>query len=66
MSVPNTSSSLVSFAQDVDYTNTEGFKQYKAIFNQKNARCAWNNPCGAYLMMEDVYNAVKSSGRCRT
>ena len=64
MSAPNASSSsaLISFTQDIDYTKTEGFKQYKAIFNQKNACCARNDPCGAYLMVEDVYNAVKSSG----
>ena len=65
MSATNTSSSsaLVSFAQDVNYTKTEGFKQYKAIFNQKNTQAARNNLQGAYLMVEDVYNAIKSS-RC--
>ena len=64
MSSANTSSSsaLVSFAQDIDYSKTEGFKQYKTIFNQKNAHCAWNNPHGAYPTAEDVYNTVKSSG----
>ena len=63
MSAANTSSSaLVSFAQDVNFTNTEGFKQYKAIFNQKTAHCACNNPHGTYLTVENVYNAVKSSG----
>ena len=40
----------------------EGFKQYKAIFNQKNTQAACNDPCGAYLTVEDIYNAVKSSG----
>ena len=64
MSAPNASSSsaLISFAQDVDYTKMEGFKQYKAIFNQKNTRCARNDPRGTYPMAEDVYNAVKASG----
>ena len=65
MSAANASSSssaLVSFAQDIEYTKTEGFKQYKAIFNQKNAHAACNNPHGAYPMAEDVYHAVKSSG----
>ena len=41
MSAPNASSSssqLVSFAQDIDYTRTEGFKQFKARYNVKNAR----------------------------
>ena len=62
MSTPNASSSaLVSFTQDVDYTKMEGFKQYKAIFNQKNACCACNNPHGAYLTAESIYNTVKSS-----
>ena len=50
------SSTLISFAQDVNYTKTEGFKQYKTIFNQKNAWAARNNPQGAYLMVEDTYN----------
>ena len=64
MSAPNASSSaLMSFTQDVNYTKTEGFKQYKAIFNQKNAHYTYNNPHGTYPMAEEVYNAVKSS-RC--
>ena len=40
----------------------EGFKQYKVIYNQKNTRCARNNPCGSYLMALEVYTATKSSG----
>ena len=51
----------MSFTQDIDYTKTEGFKQYKAIFNQKNTHCAHNDPCSAYPMAEDVYHTVKSS-----
>ena len=64
MSAANTfsSSALVSFTQDVNYTKTEGFKQYKTIYNQKNARAACNDLWGAYLTVEDVYNTVKSSG----
>ena len=65
MSATNTSSSstpLASYTQDVNYTNLEGFKRYKSIFNQKNARTACNDPQGAYLMVADVYNAIKSSG----
>ena len=63
MSTTNASSSaLISFAQDVDYTKMEGFKQYKAIFNQKNTCATCNNPRGTYLTAEDVYNTVKSSG----
>ena len=64
MSNANASSSstpLASYAQDVDYTNTEGFKQSRSIFNQKNTRVAHNDQRGAYLTAEDVYNAVKSS-----
>ena len=65
MSAPIASTSstpLVSFAQDVDFSGTEGFKQFKAIYNQKNARCARNNPCGSYLTVLEVYTAAKSSG----
>ena len=42
MSAPNASSSsqLVSFAQDVDYTCTEGFKQFKMRYNVKKAKAA--------------------------
>ena len=51
MSAPLASTSstpLVAFAQDVDYSGTEGFKQFKVIYNQKNARCARNDPHGSY------------------
>ena len=64
MSAANTSfssSDLISFAQDVNYTNMEGFKRYKTIFNQKNTGAAHNDPQGAYPMAEDIYHAVKSS-----
>ena len=43
MSTPvasSSSSTLVSYAQDIDYTRTEGFKQFKAKYNVKNARSA--------------------------
>ena len=65
MSAPNASSSssaLISFAQDIDYTKTEGFKRFKASYNVKNARCARNNPRGAYLMAESMYQAAKGPG----
>ena len=64
MSAPNTSSSsaLVSFAQDVDYTRTEGFKQFKALYNVKNTRCAHNNPRRAYPSVKTVYQAAKGPG----
>ena len=41
---------------------TEGFKQFKAIYNQKNTQCTRNDPCGSYQMVLEVYTAVKSSG----
>ena len=65
MSAPNTSSSssqLVSYAQDVDYTQTEGFKRFKSRYNVKNARCARNDPRGVYPSAETVYQAVKGLG----
>ena len=63
MSAPNASSSaLVSFTQDIDYTRTEGFKRFKASYNVKNVRVARNNPCGAYLTAEDVFQAAKGPG----
>ena len=65
MSAPNTSSSssqLISYAQDVDYTQTEGFKRFKASFNVKNTRVARNNPCGAYLTAKAVFQVVKGPG----
>ena len=65
MSVPIASTSstpLVSFAQDIDYSGTEGFEQFRAIYNQKNAWCARNDPRGSYLMALEVYTATKSSG----
>ena len=65
MSAPNASSSssqLVSYAQEVDYTRTEGFKQFKARYNVKNVRAACNNPNGVYPSAETIYQAVKGPG----
>ena len=64
MSTPNTSSSsqLVAYAQDVDYTWTEGFKRFKSCYNVKNARATRNNPNGAYPSAKTVYEAVKGPG----
>ena len=64
MSTPNASSSsqLVAYAQDVDYTRTEGFKRFKSHYNVKNARCTRNNPRGSYPSAETVYQAVKGPG----
>ena len=65
MSAPNASSSssqLVAYAQDVDYTQTEGFKQFKSRYNVKNAHCACNDPRGAYPSAKTVYQAVKGPG----
>ena len=64
MSAPNASSSsqLVSYSQDVDYTRTEGFKRFKSCYNVKNAWAAHNNPRGAYPSAKMVYQAVKGPG----
>ena len=65
MSAPNASSSssqLVSYAQDVDYTHTEGFKHFKAWYNVKNTRATRNNPNGVYPSAEIIYQAVKGPG----
>ena len=65
MSAPNASSSssqLVSYAQDIDYTHTEGFKQFKAQYNVKNARAARNDSNGVYPSPEIIYQAVKGPG----
>ena len=64
MSAPNTSSStpLIAFAQDVNYTKTEGFKQFKAAYNHKNAHATHNDAHGSYPWAEDVYQAAKGPG----
>ena len=64
MSNANASSSspLVAFSQDVDYTRTEGFKQFKARYNRKNARVARNDPNAIYPPAKVVYQAVKGPG----
>ena len=65
MSAPNASSSssqLVSYAQDIDYTCTEGFNQFKAKYNVKNARATRNDPNGVYPSAETIYQAVKGPG----
>ena len=40
----------------------EGFKQFKAKFNVKNAWAAHNDPNAAYPAAETVYQAVKGPG----
>ena len=64
MSTPNASSSsqLVSYAQDIDYTRTEGFKQFKAWYNVRNTRATRNNPNVAYPSPKVIYQAVKGPG----
>ena len=64
MSAPNASSSsqLVSYAQDVNYTRTEGFKRFKSRYNVKNTWVTRNDPNGAYPSAETVYQAVKGPG----
>ena len=65
MSAPNASTSssqLVAYAQDVDYTRTEGFKRFKSHYNIKNARVAHNDPRGTYPSAELVFQAVKGPG----
>ena len=64
MSAPNASSSsqLVSYAQDIDYTCTEGFKQFKAWYNVKNTWAAHNDPNVVYPSAEMVYQAIKGPG----
>ena len=65
MSAPNaspSSSQLVSYAQDIDYTRTEGFKQFKAQYNVKNTRATCNDPNAVYPSAEMVYQAAKGPG----
>ena len=65
MSAPNTSTSssqLIAYSQDVDYTRTEGFKRFKSHYNIKNVRVARNNPHGVYPSAETVFQAVKGPG----
>ena len=65
MSAPNASSSssqLVSDSQDIDYTRTKGFKQFKRQYNVKNTRAACNDPNAIYLSAKMVYQAIKGPG----
>ena len=65
MSAPNASASssqLVAYAQDVNYTRTEGFKWFKSRYNVKNTRVARNDPWGAYPSAESVFQAIKGPG----
>ena len=64
MSAPGASSSspLVSYSQDVNYTQTEGFKQFKVKYNVKNTRSARNDPNTAYPSAEVIYQAMKGPG----
>ena len=60
MSAPNASSSssqLVSYAQDVDYTRMEGFKQFKAQYNVKNAQATRNDPNRVYPLADNSFNS---------
>ena len=65
MSAPNASSSssqLVAYTQDINYTRTEGFKQFKVQYNVKNTQAACNDPNGVYPSAETIYQAVKGPG----
>ena len=65
MSAPNASSSssqLVGYSQDINYTRMEGFKRFKSRYNVKNAQVAHNDPHGVYLSAETVFQAVKGPG----
>ena len=64
MSTPNASSSsqLISYSQDINYTQTEGFKRFKSRYNIKNMQVARNDPWGAYPSAEMVFQAVKGPG----
>ena len=65
MSATNASSSssqLVSYTQDINYTRTEGFKQFKAQYNVKNTRATHNDPNGVYPSTETIYQAAKGPG----
>ena len=65
MSAPvasSSSSQLVSYSQDVDYTHTEGFKQFKARYNRKNACAARNDLNAIYPPAKVVYQAMKGPG----
>ena len=65
MFAPNASSSssqLISYVQDIDYTRSEGFKWFKSHYNVKNTRAACNDPNGTYLSAETVFQAVKGLG----
>ena len=65
MSTPNSSASssqLIAYAQDVNYTRSEGFKRFKSRYNVKNARITCNDPRGTYPLAESVYQAVKGPG----
>ena len=59
---PSSSSPLVTYSQDIDYTRTEGFKQFKAKYNVKNTRSTRNDPNTAYPSAEIIYQAVKGPG----
>ena len=64
MSAPNASSSsqLVAYSQDVNYTQMDGFKRFKSRYNVKNTRVAHNDPNGTYPSAKMVFQAVKGPG----
>ena len=64
MSAPNASSSsqLISYAQDVNYTWMGGFKQFKSHYNIKNTQVSHNDPNGACPSAKTVFQAVKGPG----
>ena len=64
MSTPNTSSSsqLVSYTTNPNYTRTEGFKAFKKVYNKCNNCTACDDPNAPYPLPEVIYNQVKNSG----
>ena len=65
MSVPNASSSsnIISYAANPNYTRTEGFKAFKKVYNCRNNCIACDDPNMLYPPPEVIYNQVKNS-RC--
>ena len=58
----SSSSPLVSYSQDIDYTWMEGFKQFKTKYNVKKTRSTRNDPNAAYPSAKVIYQAIKGLG----
>ena len=50
-------------AQEPNFVDTEGFRQFHHSYNTWNTYCSQGNPIVAYLTPKEIYQKAKNTGR---